>query len=96
MNFQQLILSLQTYWAGEGCLLQQPYDLEVGAGTFNPATLLDGIGHRAVGRCLRRTVSKTHGPDDMGRTPTVWGIITSIRLSSKPPPLRSRTRISGA
>ncbi len=44
MNFQDLILNLQHYWADYGCLLQQPYDLEVGAGTFNPATLLRVLG----------------------------------------------------
>ncbi|MFO7986128.1 MAG: glycine--tRNA ligase subunit alpha [Desulfatiglandaceae bacterium] len=44
MNFQDLIFALQTYWAERGCLIQQPYDLEVGAGTFNPATLLRVLG----------------------------------------------------
>ena len=44
MTFQELILSLQTYWAGKGCIIQQPYDIEVGAGTFNPATLLRSLG----------------------------------------------------
>ena len=44
MNFQELIFALQTHWADYGCLIQQPYDLEVGAGTFNPATLLRVLG----------------------------------------------------
>lgn len=44
MNFQQVILSLQTFWSRKGCLLLQPYDLEVGAGTFHPATLLRALG----------------------------------------------------
>ena len=44
MNFQELIFALQTHWADYGCLIQQPYDLEVGAGTFNPATLLRALG----------------------------------------------------
>ena len=44
MTFQDLILTLQTYWAGRGCVLQQPYDLEVGAGTFHPATFLRSLG----------------------------------------------------
>jgi glycyl-tRNA synthetase alpha chain len=43
-TFQDLILDLQTYWAQQGCVLQQPYDLEVGAGTFHPATFLRAIG----------------------------------------------------
>jgi glycyl-tRNA synthetase alpha chain len=44
MHFQNVILSLQKYWAGRGCVLAQPYDLEVGAGTFHPATLLKSLG----------------------------------------------------
>ncbi|MGB8275740.1 MAG: glycine--tRNA ligase subunit alpha [Alphaproteobacteria bacterium] len=43
-DFQSLILTLQHYWARQGCLLLQPYDMEVGAGTFHPATLLRVLG----------------------------------------------------
>jgi glycyl-tRNA synthetase alpha chain len=43
-TFQGLILALQTYWAQQGCVLLQPLDLEVGAGTFHPATFLRAIG----------------------------------------------------
>ncbi len=44
MTFQELIFSLERYWANHGCVVQQPYDLEVGAGTFNPATFLRSLG----------------------------------------------------
>ena len=44
MNFQDLILVLQRYWAGQGCIVLQPYDMEVGAGTFHPATTLRALG----------------------------------------------------
>jgi len=44
MTFQELIFALERYWAGRGCLIQQPYDLEVGAGTFHPATFLRVLG----------------------------------------------------
>jgi glycyl-tRNA synthetase alpha chain len=44
MNFQEVILALQKYWADRGCVLSQPYDLEVGAGTFHPTTLLKSLG----------------------------------------------------
>lgn len=44
INFQQLILKLQQFWAEHGCILQQPYDVEVGAGTMNPATFLRVLG----------------------------------------------------
>lgn len=43
-TFQELILRLQQYWAELGCVLLQPYDMEVGAGTFHPATFLRAIG----------------------------------------------------
>jgi glycyl-tRNA synthetase alpha chain len=44
VTFQDLILSLQSYWAKQGCVIQQPYDTEKGAGTFNPATFLRVLG----------------------------------------------------
>ena len=42
--FQRLILTLQDYWADQGCVILQPYDMEVGAGTFHPATTLRALG----------------------------------------------------
>jgi glycyl-tRNA synthetase alpha chain len=43
-TFQELIFALQRYWAAEGCVILQPYDMEVGAGTFHTATFLRAIG----------------------------------------------------
>jgi glycyl-tRNA synthetase alpha chain len=43
-TFQDLILTLQNYWAAQGCLVLQPYDLQMGAGTFHPATTLRALG----------------------------------------------------
>src|SRR3546814_310148 len=43
-TFQQLIQKLNAYWAAQGCVLVQPLDLEVGAGTFHPATFLRSLG----------------------------------------------------
>jgi glycyl-tRNA synthetase alpha chain len=43
-SFQALILELQRFWAAEGCVILQPYDIEVGAGTFHPATTLRALG----------------------------------------------------
>lgn len=45
-SFQGLILTLQRYWASYGCVILQPYDMEVGAGTFHPATTLRALGPR--------------------------------------------------
>jgi glycyl-tRNA synthetase alpha chain len=43
-TFQELIFSLQQYWAEQGCVILQPYDMQMGAGTFHPATFLRSIG----------------------------------------------------
>ena len=44
MYFQDIIMELNKFWAAKGCVVQQPYDMEVGAGTFHPATLLRALG----------------------------------------------------
>jgi glycyl-tRNA synthetase alpha chain len=44
LTFQDIVLELQRFWAAQGCLLVQPYDLEKGAGTFNPATFFGALG----------------------------------------------------
>ncbi|MEO1678844.1 MAG: glycine--tRNA ligase subunit alpha [Pseudomonadota bacterium] len=46
-SFQDVILRLQAYWGARGCAVLQPYDMEVGAGTFHPATTLRSLGSRA-------------------------------------------------
>ncbi|MGH8120693.1 MAG: glycine--tRNA ligase subunit alpha [Gammaproteobacteria bacterium] len=63
--FQDLILTLQRYWAEQGCVLLQPYDMEVGAGTFHPATFLRAIGpepwHAAYVQPSRRPADGRYG-----------------------------------
>ena len=44
LSFQQLIFELQQYWSDLGCVIMQPYDMEMGAGTFHPSTFLRAIG----------------------------------------------------
>ena len=44
MTFQNIILTLQNFWAGQNCILSQPYDVEKGAGTMNPSTFLRALG----------------------------------------------------
>lgn len=46
ISFQSLILTLQNFWAEQGCVILQPYDVEVGAGTFHPATTLRSLGSK--------------------------------------------------
>jgi glycyl-tRNA synthetase alpha chain len=44
LSFQELILTLHRYWGAQGCVILQPYDMEMGAGTFHPATVLRALG----------------------------------------------------
>ena len=56
MNFQDIILRLQNYWGKQGCIIQQPYDVEKGAGTMNPATALRALGPEPWTPAYRRQV----------------------------------------
>jgi glycyl-tRNA synthetase alpha chain len=47
LSFQDTILTLQKYWSKQGCVILQPYDIEVGAGTFHPATTLRSLGTKS-------------------------------------------------
>ncbi len=60
-SFQGLILTLQRYWAEQGCVILQPYDMEMGAGTFHPATTLAGARPRAVERGLCPALAPPEG-----------------------------------
>ena len=57
-TFQQLIQRLNTFWADQGCVLVQSLDLEVGAGTFHPATFLRSLGPEPLSGILRGFLSK--------------------------------------
>lgn len=65
LTFQQMILALQKYWSDQGCVILQPFDLEVGAGTFHPATFLRAIGpepwHAAYVQPTRRPTDGRYG-----------------------------------
>ncbi|MBU0993073.1 MAG: glycine--tRNA ligase subunit alpha [Proteobacteria bacterium] len=69
MNFQEVILALQKFWGNKGCVLSQPYDLEVGAGTFHPATLLKALGPEpwkvAYAQPSRRPTDGRYGDNPM-------------------------------
>jgi glycyl-tRNA synthetase alpha chain len=65
LSFQSLILDLQRFWADQGCVILQPYDIEVGAGTFHPATALRALGpepwHAAYVQPSRRPTDGRYG-----------------------------------
>ena len=57
-TFQDLIFALQAYWSKQGCVILQPYDMEMGAGTFHTATLLRAVGPEP-GRSVRAPLAST-------------------------------------
>ena len=73
-SFQEIILRLMNYWAGQGCAVLQPYDMEVGAGTFHPATLGQTRGRQPMSspRAARPTGATA-------KTPTGCSIIINTR-----------------
>ena len=85
LSFQDLILTLQRYWGAQGCVLLQPYDMEMGAGTFHPATVL-----RALGPAPWRTayVQPCRRPNDgrYGENPNRLGAYYQFQVVLKPSP----------
>jgi len=51
MTYQDVVLGLEEFFAKKGCVIQEPYDIEVGAGTSNPATFPSASGDRRSARC---------------------------------------------
>ncbi|MFT6397606.1 MAG: glycyl-tRNA synthetase alpha chain [Bradymonadia bacterium] len=85
MYFQDLILTLQNYWARQGCIIQQPYDIEKGAGTFNPATFLRSLGPEPYNVAY---VEPCRRPSDgrYGENPNRWGAYYQFQVLLKPSP----------
>jgi glycyl-tRNA synthetase alpha chain len=86
MTFQDVILTLEKFWADRGCVIQQPYDLEVGAGTFNPATLLRALGPEPWSVAY---VEPSRRPTDgrYGENPNRLGHYYQYQVIIKPSPL---------
>ena len=84
-TFQDLILTLQQFWADKGCVLMQPYDLEVGAGTFHPATFLRAIGPE---RWSSAYVQPCRRPTDgrYGQNPNRYQYYYQFQVVMKPHP----------
>ncbi len=84
-SFQELILTLQNYWAKQGCTVLQPYDMEVGAGTFHPATTLRALGPDAWNAAY---VQPSRRPKDgrYGENPNRLGHYYQFQVILKPSP----------
>ncbi len=85
MYVQDLILALQNFWANKGCLLEQPVDLEVGAGTFHPGTFLRALGPEpysvAYPQLCRRPTDGRYG-----NNPNRLGAYFQFQVALKPSP----------
>ncbi len=85
LNFQQIIMTLQEYWADQGCLVWQPYSEKVGAGTANPATTLRALGPEPWNVAY---VEPSFRPDDgrYGDNPNRMQMHTQFQVILKPDP----------
>jgi glycyl-tRNA synthetase alpha chain len=87
LTFQELLFTLQKFWADRGCVLQQPYDVEVGAGTMSPDTFLRVLGPRSV-RIAYAQPSRRPADGRYGENPNRLFRHTQFQVVLKPPPLR--------
>jgi glycyl-tRNA synthetase alpha chain len=85
MTFQDLIMSLQRYWGDHGCAVLQPLDVEVGAGTFHPATFLRSLGPEAW-RCVYVQPCRRPGDARYGENPNRLGHYYQLQVLMKPNP----------
>jgi glycyl-tRNA synthetase alpha chain len=85
LTFQQLILRLQTFWAEHGCILQQPYDVEVGAGTMAPETFLRVLGPKTY-RVAYVQPSRRPADGRYGENPNRLFKHMQLQVILKPPP----------
>ena len=85
-NFQDVILTLQHFWADKGCVIEQPVDIEVGAGTFHPATFLRVLGPEPWNAAF---VQSSRRPTDgrYGENPNRLGAYYQFQVGLKPSPL---------
>ncbi|NRA89882.1 MAG: glycine--tRNA ligase subunit alpha, partial [Simkaniaceae bacterium] len=85
MTFQEIISTLTTFWANQGCLIQQGHDVEVGAGTFNPATFLRSLGPEPYNTIY---VEPSRRPQDgrFGDNPNRTQLFHQLQVIMKPSP----------
>ncbi len=85
LTFQELLFRLQTFWAERGCVLQQPYDVEVGAGTMSPDTFLRVLGPKPI-RIAYAQPSRRPADGRYGENPNRLYKHTQFQVILKPPP----------
>jgi glycyl-tRNA synthetase alpha chain len=85
LTFQELIFTLQKFWADQGCILQQPYDVEMGAGTMSPETFLRVLGPKPYHVCYLQP-SRRPADGRYGENPNRLFKHTQCQVILKPPP----------
>ena len=95
-NFQSLILTLQNYWAGKGCVILQPFDMEVGAGTFHPATTLRSLGPDDVWNTAYVQPSRRPTDGRYGENPNRLQHYYQFQVLLKPSPVNSQDLYLGS
>ena len=85
LTFQQLLFRLQSFWADRGCVLQQPYDVEVGAGTMSPDTFLRVLGPKPINIAYAQP-SRRPADGRYGENPNRLFKHTQLQVILKPPP----------
>jgi len=85
LTFQDLLFTLQRFWAGRGCILQQAYDVEVGAGTMSPETFLRVLGPKPF-RTAYAQPSRRPADGRYGQNPNRLFKHTQMQVILKPPP----------
>ena len=89
-SFQDVILKLQTFWAAQGCVILQPFDMEVGAGTFHPATTLRSLGPEHTWNCAYVQPSRRPTDGRYGENPNRLQHYYQFQVLMKPSPADSQ------
>jgi glycyl-tRNA synthetase alpha chain len=95
LSFQDLILTLQHYWSERGCLILQPYDIEVGAGTLHPATVLRALGPKPW-RAAYVQPSRRPGDGRYGENPNRLQHYYQFQVILKPNPVDMQDQYLGS
>ncbi|MGC6439407.1 MAG: glycine--tRNA ligase subunit alpha [Candidatus Puniceispirillaceae bacterium] len=95
-DFQSIILNLQRYWADQGCVILQPYDMEVGAGTFHPATTLRSLGPDDVWKAAYVQPSRRPTDGRYGENPNRLQHYYQFQTIMKPSPANAQELYLGS
>ena len=95
-DFQSIILNLQRYWAHHGAVILQPYDMEVGAGTFHPATTLRSLGPDDVWRAAYVQSSRRPSDGRYGENPNRLQHYYQFQVILKPSPKETQSLYLGS